>query len=145
MGSSRTKKSTFISQYGGAETLYITPAQYVVEQLCVIIARRTKKELPSRFWQLPEWAKLFRNQICAANKLLKTYSPNAIVAALRDKRLYRLYSLRSPSLPSILDEYQKVVDFKNSQEKQVIELSESSKPRPVAKKSNNIINKLRNL
>jgi hypothetical protein len=141
----RTSKSGFISQYGGEDIIYITPAQYIVEQLCTIIAKRNSKNLTTRFWQSKEWAAIFRSQICAANQLLKKYSHKAIIAAMRDKRLYRLTSLRSPQLPNIIDEYQKVVDFNKSQECQVIKLPEVEQTRPTTKKSSNILSKLRKL
>ena len=101
MSKQRTEKSIFESSYGGGN---ITPSQYITEILCGKIAYKKGQELPNHFWKLPEWNKIFRQQIPAANKLLKKYSFFVILKALRDKRVWGLTSLRAPFFIPILDE-----------------------------------------
>ncbi len=145
MGKKRTEYSIFTSNYGAEN---ITASQFIVEFLCAKIAQKKGQELPNHFWNLSEWNKLFKQQVPAANKLLKKYSFFVILDALRDKRLYSLNSLRAPFFIPILDEYQKALDLKYSiyplelkedfiEEEQVI-------AKPIGNKSN-IINKLKGL
>ena len=49
-------------------------------------------------------------QLLQANALLKTYSIEAILRSLDDKRLLSLFSLRSPLLDPILADKQKELD-----------------------------------
>jgi len=93
MAKDYSQKSNFSSKYSPGK--FISPAQKIVETLCENIARKDKKDLPSQFWKLPEWNKLFRNQIAAANKLLKTNEIGAILRVLTDKQWYWVNSLRN--------------------------------------------------
>lgn len=83
----------------------ITAAQKIAETICVMKAAQDKKELPKLFWNLPHWKNYYRQQLFAANSLLKLYSYKVIMESLRDKRLWKLYSLRAPFLDNILKEY----------------------------------------
>lgn len=95
MPENRTEKSRFTSRYGGG---FISEAQYITECLCFLIARQEKKQLCERFWQYAPWDHIFRNQIPAANALLAEYPASVIIAMLRDKRCWKLKSLRARSL-----------------------------------------------
>lgn len=138
MAKDRTSKCTFPSKRGGG---WVTPAQYITEFLCIHKAKAEGKDLPDKFWELDEWSTFFRWQIMYANKLLKKYSVNAIVAALRDKRLYGLQSL-SPKAKwkweKVFDEYQVKQIVIDSQSVQTIESSDiMEQPRkPFGKKTN---------
>lgn len=106
MGKNYTEKSGFPSQYGGG---YISPAQYLTEKLCVKIARLQKKDLPDHFWELPEWNKLFRRHVGEANKLLKQYNMNVILAALKDKLVWNMTSFCFPPFKKLLEKYKKIL------------------------------------
>lgn len=116
MADKRTEKSPYKSLYGGG---WVTPAQYITERIC---AKMSEDDLPNKFWQLPEWKKKFRDQIQAARALLRNgYAPEAIGAALKDKRLYNIKSFRLFNYPvpqRILEEYQKEYEYKQEQLKQ---------------------------
>jgi hypothetical protein len=140
MGKQRTVKSIFESNYGGGN---ISAAQYITEQICSNISKKRQSELPQKFWNLPEWNKIFRGQIPAANKLLKFYPYQVIVATLRDKRLWWLESLRAKQLLPILDEYLKEYQSKQGQIKEDIVEEKQVIARPIGKP--NIINKLKGL
>ena len=102
MAKEYTEKSGFPSQYGAG---FISPAQYLTEKLCVRIARLQKKDLPDHFWELPEWNKLFRRHIVEANKLLKNYEINVILAALKDKMVWNMTSFCFPPFKKLLEKY----------------------------------------
>lgn len=94
MPNHRTDKCCWLSRYGDGKT-YVTAAQYITEYLCEIIAKSSHKTLCSHFWKLPEWSKLFRSQIPAANMLLTKYPAKSIILALQDRRCKNLRSLRA--------------------------------------------------
>jgi len=104
MSKKYTEKSRFQSAYSPGK--YVTDAQYVVEKICEKNAKSQGRDLPQQFWQLPEWEKFFRQQIPTANKLLQKYHVNSILAALKDKRMWKCYSLRSPFLAKVIEEKQ---------------------------------------
>lgn len=110
MAKERTEKSKYPSRYspGG----FVTAAQYVVEMCCEKKAKKEKKDLPTQFWQLPEWQKFYKSQVNSANKLIKTYGELAVIAALKDKRSSWMYSLRCPGFDIICAEEKLKVDAK---------------------------------
>ncbi len=89
MSKTRSQKSNYPSRY--AKDGWVTPAQYIVELLCENKAKKYGTgELPLQFWNLEEWANEFKSQLRATHKLLKTYDVKAIVAAIKEKRLFTL-------------------------------------------------------
>ncbi len=79
------------SQFGADST--ITAAQYLTEYICQRIAKKEKKTLTVKFWNKPEWSKIFRAQITHANRLLKQYTCMEILTALKSFRGLSIYSL----------------------------------------------------
>ena len=104
-------KNTFPSRYSNGKT--VSAAQYVTELICENKAKTNKKDLHHRFWENPEWASYYRNQIASAHKLLKKFEPRAIIDALKDSRAQKIYSLRAPHLLPIIEEKQKLLDKQN--------------------------------
>ncbi len=84
----------------------ITPLQYICELICEKNAQQTKRELPVKFWEQPQWKQFYRSQTNLAKKLLDNYSDSAIIKALRDKRTSKIYSLGAPWLLPVIKEYQ---------------------------------------
>lgn len=113
MAKNRTNKSTFSSIYGNG---FVTPAQYLTEALCFLVARQKSINLPDRFWENEEWAKFFRHQVTMANKLLKEYDIQAILKALKDWRIKnKIRSLGARfMLDPIIKEYQKEIDHQKA-------------------------------
>jgi len=95
MAKDRSEQSRYPSRYGGG---WVSAAQYITECLCFLIARQQKKQLGERFWMQPYWAKVFREQIPAATTLLEEYLPEVVLGMLRDKRCWKIRSLRARSL-----------------------------------------------
>lgn len=95
-------KNKYISRYSNNKP--VSEAQYITELICEKKAKLDKTDLHYRFWLSKKWNMYFRNQIASANKLLETYSSNAIVAALLDQRTDKIYSLRAPHLKPIIEE-----------------------------------------
>lgn len=70
----------------------VGPAAYLAELICERIAAKNKKALPYKFWKIDEWKRVYASQIQAAHSLMKLYSVEAIIAALKIKK--SVYSLR---------------------------------------------------
>jgi len=139
-----SKESNFESNYGGG---FISDAQYITECLCVLRAKKDKLPLGHKFWQQPYWSKFYRVQIPAANKLLNQYPAVVIINALRDRRCWKIESLRAkwllePLLKEKMLEYeaQKKTTLKTTMDK----TSTVQKPRQKSGKQS-ILNKLREL
>jgi hypothetical protein len=79
------------SRFGGGR---ITQGQALAELMCERMAKIQKVELEYRFWESPLWLKAFKDQLYAANSLLKKYSYEAITKALLKQKT--TYSYRSP-------------------------------------------------
>lgn len=128
MSKDRTDKSKYLSRY--APETYVSQAQYIVEYICEKKARQNGKDLPIRFWKLPEWAAYFRSQINTAHALLKKYEEKAIIKALQHPKAFRIYSLRAPHLiPLIEEENKKVLLEKQSVPTIIPQIDTSEKPR----------------
>jgi hypothetical protein len=85
MANKQTEKSRYPSRYspGG----FVTEAQYIIELVCERLAQKQKKDLPVRFWNLPEWKLIFAGQLRATHALLKKYSAKAIINIIKEKKI----------------------------------------------------------
>lgn len=101
MAENPTEKCCYPSQRGGQ---WVTAAQFIVEELCVKIAAAKQVDLPERFWQLPEWSKVFRRHVRDANNLLKKHDANLIMKVMRNPLLYKMQTFNFPPFLKILRE-----------------------------------------
>jgi hypothetical protein len=97
-----------------------TAAQLIAEIMVTREAAKKKLSLPYKFWNLIEWKKKYKNQILGANSLLKVYSAEAILRALKRKECSWQYSIRANGISDICDEEQRKLD----KEKELINNSE---------------------
>lgn len=109
----QTEKSRYPSKYSPGQ--FVTAAQYIAEFICEKKALINKEILKERFWSNPVWAKFYKQQILAANGLLKIYKPEAIINALKSRQAYRIFSLRAPHLDAIIDAEQRKIDLAREQ------------------------------
>jgi hypothetical protein len=82
----------------------VSAAQYLAELVCERLAIKRKIDLHYRFWLNKEWEKEYKGQIAAANKLLKRFELRFVIQALKTDRGQKIYSLRAPHLPSIIEQ-----------------------------------------
>ncbi len=71
----------------------------------IMCKRKGKKEnipTPPGYWNMPEWKVFFKQQILAANKLMKIYPFEVVSAAINNKKTNWIYSLHYPGLKQIL-------------------------------------------
>ena len=141
MSKNRTEKSKYPSRY--SPDGWVSAPQYITEFVCEKKARKDNKELPIKFWEIAECRIYFRYQITLANKLLKDFPEEAIIAALKDNRCWKTYSLRSPFLHSIIKEKEALIQERESVDYNVVKSEEVKYKTNNNKKS--IISKLREL
>lgn len=85
-------------------------AQLIAEVMVRREADKKRVNLPHKFWNTPEWQKKYKQQIIAANGLLKIYSPLAILNGLKRKECSWQYSLRVQGMNDIFKEEQVKID-----------------------------------
>jgi len=83
----------------------VSASQILVEKLMEKIAKKDKKTLPIKFWELPQYTKVFVRHIVGANKLLKKYPVEVILKALEDPAANWILYFEHKKLPSICDKY----------------------------------------
>lgn len=135
----------YISKYSNGK--HVTAAQYLTEIICERKAQSSKEDLHYRFWLQKKWESFYRNQIGSAHKLLKKYSAKAIINALQTDTGRKIYSLRAPHLPAIIERQQEIIDSANT--KLTLDIvrkkEDTAFGNNLPNKKNNIISKLRNL
>ena len=75
--------------------------------------------------------------------LLKKYSAKAIIAAIKDKRSSRTYSLRSKFIKPIIEQHEKIIASQNTQI--TIDLNRDKETFKKTTKGKGIISKLKDL
>lgn len=111
----KTSKTKFTSNYGANGP--ITAAQKIVEILCERAAARDHKKLTDKFWETKDWKSFFLMQLIQANKLLKQFSPEAIIAALNNRKAARFFSLRLKAFVDVIESEQaKITAFEKQAE-----------------------------
>ena len=143
MASNQTEKSRYESRYSDG---FVTAPQYITELICEKLAHKKNEQLKHKFWTNPTWAKFFRQQILAANGLLKIYGPKAIIRALKSNASFSVYSLRAPQLDSLIKKEAAMIEQeeKNLQATQIKRSATTTKPR-ARKAEKNTINRLNEL
>ena len=132
----------YTSKYSNGKTVSV--AQYITELICENKAKKDKLDLHYRFWTTKSWSVFYRNQIASANQLIKKYDPKAIIAALRHKDAEKIYSLRAPHLPAIIEKMQEEINSMNTILTQKFDRADKLISRP-KQKTNNIIFRLEEL
>jgi len=128
MATTRTETSRYPSRYGGG---WVTHAQYITECLCVLIAKKKKKNLHDQFWNQEPWKAIFRRQVPLAIKLLKQYHPEVILGVLRDRRCWKVHSFGANwLLKPLLIEKQRAHDAQIAQQSDTVLTDTSTVQKP---------------
>jgi hypothetical protein len=102
--------------------------QYIIETVCERKADSQKVELPIQFWKRPEWEKFYKSQLRKCRSLIKTYGERAVLAGVKSKQIWKLYSLFHPKLESIIqEEFARLEAEKNSRDN-AIEIKPAEDP-----------------
>ena len=102
--STQGKSARYPSRYTDK---YVTCAQYISEIMCERKAADEKVDLPRFFWNTSKkWKGYYFYQIKLANKLLKTYSCDALIKAVRE---HKVFSLNNKKLVQFAEKFAKEV------------------------------------
>jgi hypothetical protein len=144
MAKKRTEKSRFQSRYGGG---WVSNAQYMTECLCVLIAKSEKRELFEQFWNEEPWTSIFRRQVPIAIKLLEKHPPEVVLAALRDRRCWKIHSFGANwLLKPLLVQKQREYDAQIAQQSDTpitTKVSTVQKPRNLSRKKKSLFSQLK--
>ncbi len=139
MSKKRTEKNKYPSRYSPSGWVSFT--QYITELVCEKKALSEGKDLPIKFWEIKEWNSYYKYQITLAAKLAKTYSETAIIKAINE--CYKLTSLRSPILKSIIEKNEKAISNQPEEKPLEYEFKEDAVFKEVKRKTN--LSKLKDL
>jgi hypothetical protein len=123
----------------------VSSAQYITEIICEKKALMDKEDLHHRFWTLPKWEKFYRNQISSAHKLIKKYGEKAVIRALNNSKASKIYSLRAPHLPAIIELEAKKLMTENSNLTKKFERKDQISHRKINQKNKSILSKLEDI
>lgn len=142
MAAKRTNKSKYTSPSTGE---HCTCAQYIAEIVCTRVAEKDNSgKQVYKFWNTEKWKKLYRWQIILANRLIKANREDAVVKAINSPECRKMYSLRYPKLPEIIEKYSRIIKHQEENMK-TLEVTEGSETRKVSFGKKTKINKLRDL
>lgn len=95
MSNRQTEKSSYPSIYSPDK--FVTFAQYLAEMMCGRKAKADNIDLPHQFWETSkEWKQYFTMQVLLANKLVRKYTEQVILTAV--KEIPYAFSLRLQAL-----------------------------------------------
>lgn len=128
---------------------WLGAAQFLAEGMCLRLAKRDRREIGDGFWNSEAWAKEFVLQTVHASKLLKDFSLEAIIAALKTTRGQKVYSLglRSVIVPLAKLEQERLDRAAKAREEAPVveEAPASDSARPQIQTGNSILAKLKGL
>lgn len=111
-----------------------TPAQLLAEIMVKREADKSKINLPYKFWNNEPWKKKYKQQIIAANGLLRVYDLSVILSVLKRKDCSWQYSLRANGIASACAEEQIKFDKKQKliEQNEQIEVKDTESYRHVS-------------
>lgn len=107
MSKNRSEVSRWPSRY--SPDGWVRADQYIIELVCEAQAKRKRKDLPLRFWNLPEWEKEFKSQLRATHQLLCKFDAISIINVLKGGKVT---SLRPKWVHELISKEQECVDRK---------------------------------
>jgi hypothetical protein len=97
-------KTKWMSRYSPQKPVAFR--QWVAEILCERKAHNLDKDLPLKFWNIPEWKGYYFFCLREVDKILKDHSEHSIYQALKAKKT--IFSLRAPAFKKELKKQEKV-------------------------------------
>lgn len=70
----------------------ISPAQYISELICANKANHFKINLPTKFWDYPEWAQYYKAQMFKAGQFLRYYNAEVLIKVIKEKNIWTLFA-----------------------------------------------------
>lgn len=136
----RTDKSKYKHQTTGD---HCTCAAYIAEMMCLRLAQyKNEGNLSFKFWNKKPWDWTFKQQLFAANKLIKQYGEKAVLRAVLEKK--SVFSLKNKQmLPEIKRQAEALKKETSEEQKLDVKKNAQSRKKSYGKKS--ALDKLRKL
>lgn len=139
----RTTKSKYKHESTGD---HCTCSQYVAAIMCQRNAEnKNEGSLPYKFWNKKPWDWTYKKQLWAANKILRTYSEEALVKAIHSDEFRGIFSLNHPKVIGIIRKYELLLESEKSKPKQEIEIQNNPIHRKKSYGKKTLLSKLRSL
>ena len=136
----RSEKSKYKHQTTGD---YCTCAAYIAEMMCLRLAQyKNEGNLAFKFWSKKPWDWTFKQQLFAANKLIKQYGEKAVLRAVLEKK--SIFSLKNKQM---LPEIERQADAikKQTSEEQKLDIKKNAQNRKKSYGKKSALDKLRKL
>ncbi len=122
----RTEKSKYKHQSTGD---HCTCASYLAELMCIRLAEhKNEGKLGYKFWNKKPWDWTFKQQLFAANALVKKYGEVAVVKAVNSPYLSKVFSLKNKRVVPEIEKQLKLMKD-NKDKKQDLNVKEEPKTR----------------
>ena len=137
----RTEKSKYKHQTTGD---HCTCASYLAEMMCLRLAEyKNEGNLTYKFWNKKPWDWTFKQQMFAANNLIKKYGEKAVVRAAVNQT--SIFSLKNKRLISEINKQIKLIEQEETKPTQELDVKKEAKTRKKSYGKKSGLNKLRGL
>lgn len=89
--------------------------------MCKRYGKKKGLETPEKYWSLPVWKVFFKEQVLAANRLLKIYPFEVILSTVNNERVKWCFTLYYHGLKQILVEEMHKYEVRLKKEKVAVE------------------------
>lgn len=137
----RTDKSKYKHQTTGD---HCTCAAYLAEMMCLRLAEyKNEGNLTYKFWNNKPWDWTFKQQMFAANSLIKKYGEKAVVRAVANQK--SIFSLKNRRLLPEINKQVKLIKQEQTKPAQELDVKKEAKTRKKSYGKKSGLNKLRGL
>jgi hypothetical protein len=137
----RTEKSKYKHQSTGD---HCTCSSYLAELMCLRLAEyKNEGNLTYKFWNKKPWDWTFKQQMFAANDLIKKYGEKAVVKAVMNQK--SIFSLKNKRLISEINKQIKLIEQEKEKPIQELDVKKEAKTRKKSYGKKSGLNKLRGL
>ena len=137
----RTEKSKYQHQTTGD---HCTCSAYLAEMMCLRLAEyKNEGNLTYKFWNKKPWDWTFKQQMFAANELIKIYGEKAVVRAVIKQKT--IFSLKNSRIKPEIYRQKKIIEQEESKPTQELEIKKEAKTRKKSYGKSSSLNKLRKL
>ena len=137
----RTDKSKYKHQTTGD---HCTCAAYLAEMMCLRLAEyKNEGNLTYKFWNKKPWDWTFKQQMFAANNLIKKHGEKAVVRAAVNQT--SIFSLKNKRLISEINKQIKLIEQEETKPTQELDVKKEPKTRKKSYGKKSGLNKLRGL
>ena len=137
----RTEKSKYKHKSTGD---HCTCAAYLAEMMCLRLAEyKNEGNLTYKFWNNKPWDWTFKQQMFAANSLIKKYGEKAVVRAVANQK--SIFSLKNRRLLPEINKQVKLIEQEQTKPAQELDVKKEAKTRKKSYGKKSGLNKLRGL